>query len=99
MRKEEKNASKNQQKIARVGGGVFKRTIQQKTKPNNSFGLTNRPEFQSQSIAQPSSKRPRNKHEENLPDDGGRLVVRNLDFNIRGEDLEDAFVSFGNIVK
>ena len=58
MRKQERLKSKNDPtKIARVGtGGVFKRTIQQQVhqqpKSNIAFGLTNRPEFQSQSIKQ-----------------------------------------------
>jgi hypothetical protein len=71
-------------KIARIGGGVFKRTINQKpavvTTVKNIGGLTNRPEFQSKSLPQKksSSKKIRNRHEENIPEDGARLVIRNL---------------------
>ena len=83
-----------------IGGGVFKRTIQQRlTKPDKNFGLTNRPEFHSRSLGTGLPGRKRNEHEENMPETGGRLVIRNLDFNVRGEDLEDAFASFGNITK
>ena len=88
-------------KITRVGGGIFKRTIKQLDKPvQSNFGLTNRPEFQSRSLGQKSSAtKKRNEHEENMPETGGRLVIRNLDFNVKGEDLEDAFTAFGTIIK
>ena len=63
------------------------------------FRLTNRPEFQNwASRAKPASKA-RNRHEENLGDLAGRLVIRNLDFSISPDDLEDLFSKFGHILR
>lgn len=82
----------------RIGGGVFKRTIQQKiTRTGARNGLTNRPEFHSKSL---NIQRPKqNQHERNVPQNGARLVIKNLDFHIKQEDLEELFSSFGKITK
>ena len=53
----------------------------------------------SKSIAvAPRPKKP-NQHEQNIPKTGARLLIKNLDFNVKADDLEDLFSSFGTISK
>ena len=82
----------------RIGGGVFKRTIQQVTHKIPKNGLTNRPEFHSKSLNQ-TQPRKQNHHEKNIPQTGARLVIKNLDFMVKSEDLEELFNTFGKITK
>merc|ERR1711935_161212 len=92
-------------KVARVGagggggGGTFKRTIHhQKNLSKNS--LTNRPEFMSQSMPRGPMKRPKpREHEQDIPIEGARLIVKNLEFCVGASDLEELFSSFGQITK
>ena len=83
----------------RIGGGVFKRTIHHVTHKLPKNGLTNRPEFHSKSLNQARPGKQQNQHEKNIPETGARLVIKNLDFNIKSEDLEELFNAFGKIRK
>lgn len=90
-----REGSKLRESVGRIGSGKVskkKKKIDRKT-----YGLTNRPEFQSKNLKSVEFKQ-REKHQ-NLPNDAGRLVIRNLDFKIKSIDLEDIFATFGKIIR
>ena len=54
----------------------------------------------SQSIRGHGLKRPKpREHEQDIPIQGARLIVKNLDFSVGNDDLEELFSSFGQITK
>ena len=55
------------------------------------ISLTNRPEFMSQSIRANQKRQKMREHEEDIPIEGARLIVKNLDFSVGNEDLEELF--------
>ena len=60
------------------------------------MSLTNRPEFMSQSMPRGPMKRPKpREHEQDIPIEGARLIVKNLEFSVGADDLEELFRDIG----
>ena len=90
-----REGSKLRESVGRIGSGKVSK--KKKKFDRKTYGLTNRPEFQSKNLKCVEFKQ-REKHQ-NLPIDAGRLVIRNLDFKIKSIDLEDIFATFGKIIR
>ena len=71
---------------------VSMRECDKSIKPPRQMSLTNRPEFMSQSMPRGPMKRPKpREHEQDIPIEGARLIVKNLEFSVGASDLEELF--------
>ena len=87
--------SKLGESVGRIGSGKVSK--KKKKFDRKTYGLTNRPEFQSKNLKSEKSRH-KKKHDD-LPSNAGRMVIRNLHFKIKSIDLEEIFASFGKIIR